>query len=743
MTAPAFIRPSEQTEEAPILARRVQLDAGHGDVVTATLELTALGTVEAWVDGHPVSEDLLSPGWTSYEWRLRVVSHDVSALVSPDFTLALLVGNGWYRGHLGFGGASQLYGTERAGWARLRVTFADGHQQTVVTDDQWGAHPSGILSDDLYNGQTIDARHRPNMRNLGDAALVTTVEYNQSRLTHDPAPAVRRQQTIKAERVWQSESGATLLDFGQNLVGWLRVNVRGAEGEEIILRHAEVLDNGDLATAPLRGAQATDRYILSGGADTFEPTLTFHGFRYAEVVGWPAGAAPIEDSVTAVVVHSDLRRTGWFETSNELLNQLHSNVVWGLRGNFLSIPTDCPQRDERLGWTGDISVFTPTAAFLYDSEKFLSEWLRDLDLEQRNTGGIVPVVVPNPLKYVELPFPDPDATAIWGDAAVWVPWALWEAYGHQEVLERQFPSMRAHADRIRTLLSESGVWDQGFQFGDWLDPTAPPEEPWNSAADKGVVATACAYRTFETMAQTAAVLGEDDAAEEYRAVAENLRHAFVAQYVGEDGVIVSDSPTVYTLAIAFGLLQGDLRQRAADRLAELVASADYRISTGFAGTPYITEALSDTGHIDHAYRLLLQTECPSWLYPVTMGATTIWERWDSMLPDGSINPGEMTSFNHYALGSIADWMHRVVGGVSPLAPGYARVLIAPRPGPGVDRARTRLETAHGLLDVAWRIEEDTLHLDVVVPAGVEADVRLGQTVHSVTGGVYAFQRSMN
>lgn len=396
-------------------------------------------------------------------------------------------------------------------------------------------------------------------------------------------------------------------------------------------------------------------------------------------------------------------------------------------GQLPGCTTDCPQRDERLGWTGDIAAFAPTAAYLYDVSGFLSDWLLDLDLERQHADGMVPFVVPDVLKYVDFPsqLPEPESTAIWSDAAAWVPWALWQAYGDRGALAQHYPAMSAHARRVQGLLSDTGLWDTGFQFGDWLDPQAPPEDPITAKADNGVVATACYYRTLRQMTEAAEVLGKPDESGYFSALAERVRGAFQKHYVTDGGRVHSDCATVYALAIEFGLLDGGDRQGAGDRLAELVRENGFRVSTGFAGTPFVTDALSSTGHLSEAYRLLLERECPSWLYPVTMGATTVWERWDSMLPDGTINPGEMTSFNHYALGAVADWMHRTIGGIAPLAPGYNRVLVAPQPGGGLSWAKASLETRHGTISTDWTLHETgRLDLSVDVPRGVEAVVRL-------------------
>jgi len=635
----------------------------------------------------------------------------------------------------GLEGYGAFYGDELAALAQLEIEFSDGHVQTIVTDESWTAGPSAVISNDLYDGQTIDARrHSDDWLQAGfanqDWTGVHTAGLDFATLTPYVGPPAQRQEELRPLKIWTSPAGRTLVDFGQNLVGWVRLEARGPAGTTVTLRHAEVLEHDELGTRPLRTAKATDRFILSGGDDVFEPTFTFHGFRYVEVDGWPDSAEALrqaQGALTAVVVSSELQRIGEFECSDELLNQLHHNVVWGTRGNFLDVPTDCPQRDERLGWTGDIAVFAPTAAYLFGVEDFLRDWLADLAAEQRAANGMVPFVVPDVLKYVDKPsyFPGRESTAIWSDAAVWVPWALWQAYGDLDVLSDQFDSMTAHVRRIQTLLSPTGLWDTGFQFGDWLDPTAPPDDPIRSKADNGVVATACLYRDFRILTDTANLLGRSGDAAHFAELAERTKTAFNNHYVNDDGTIRSDAQTAYALAIVFGLLQQEAAQLAGKRLADLVAGSGHRIQTGFAGTQYVLDALSSTGHLDEAYRLLLQRECPSWLYTVMMGATTMWERWDSMLPNGTINPGQMTSFNHYALGAVADWMHRNIGGIAPLEPGYSKVLIAPQPGGGIRWARSSLQTRHGQISVSWTQDaEGPIELDIRVPDGIAALVQL-------------------
>jgi len=495
-----------------------------------------------------------------------------------------------------------------------------------------------------------------------------------------------------------------------------------------------VLEDGALAREPLRGAAAEDVIDLRGShLEVYEPTFTFHGFRYVEIEGWQGELRA--EHLQAVVLHTDMRRTGWFSCSDPELDRFHDNVVWSMRGNFVGVPTDCPQRDERLGWTGDLQVFAPTAAYLYGSTGMIRSWLRDLALEQQELGA-----PPHYVPYVELGLP-PNGVAAWSDAAVVVPWTIYQRTGDDEVLREQYSSMRDWVDTMVDRADSDLVWRVGFQFGDWLDPTAPPDQPDAARTQKELVATAYFARSALLTARSAEVLGYDADARELHGLAASVRTAFRNEFVGPEGRMSSDAETAYVLALRFELLEEpEQRRMAGRRLAELVEEAGHTIRTGFVGTPEIADALSETGHLDVAYRLLLQRDCPSWLYPVTMGATTIWERWDSMLPDGSVNPGEMTSFNHYALGAVADWLHRVVAGLAPAAPGYRRLRIAPRPGGGLTSASAAHETPFGRAEVAWTLEGDHFELVVTVPTGTTAEVDLpgGAGQHIVTSGQHTF-----
>lgn len=710
-----FITPStigEIGRPAPVMSGNLFLDDSPA---RARLYISAHGAYLAAINGQRVGDEVLAPGWSAYHKRLRYQSFDVTDMLhAGENLLDVLLGNGWYRGRLGFKGERALYGERLAVIAQLEVMTAGDKRYLLATDRNWRAWESSVVADDIYDGQSTDLRSPLFGERTQPGAEVELTEDSVDRLVAPDGPPVRVTEIVPAVRVWGSPSGATLVDFGQNLVGWMRLRVRNLPGgSEVVVRHAEVLEGGELGTRPLRSARATDGYIVAGASEEIlEPTFTFHGFRYAEVSG--VDSLDVTD-VEAMVIGSDMRRTGWFSSSHPQLNRFHDNVVWSMRGNFVDVPTDCPQRDERLGWTGDLQVFSPTASFLFDCTGLLTSWLADLACEQRD-DGTVPFVIPNVLGETR-------PAAAWGDAATVVPWVLYQRSGDVGILARQLPSMCRWVDRLSELAGADHLWSGGFQFGDWLDPSAPPNDPFRARADPDVVATAHFARSAEIVALAATVLGEVEKAQRYAEIATSVREAFSRHYVTPAGRVVSEAETVYSLALAWELLAEECqRSLAGRRLADLVRSSGFRIGTGFVGTPVVADALASVGQVDTAYRLLLQTGCPSWLYPVTMGATTIWERWDSILPDGSINPGEMTSFNHYALGAVADWLHRSVAGLAPAEPGYREILVRPLLGGGLESAAARHLTPYGMAAVGWERGEGMLRLSVEVPVGANATV---------------------
>ncbi len=727
----AWAEDRESDDRRPPLVR-TDFEVGAG-LVSARLYATAHGLYEAELNGSRVGDDALSPGWTVYPQRLRYYTYDVTDLLHPGpNAIGAWLGDGWYRGRLGWrGGFRNLFGEDLSFLGQLELTYADGRRETVATDAAWKAAPSPIARTGIYDGEDYDARDEPDgwsSPGFSDDEWepVAVRERDPRTLVAPTAPPVRCTEEIAPVEVLTSPSGARILDFGQNLVGRVRIRVSGPSGTTVRLRTAEVLQDGEVYTRPLREARSTDHYTLAGrqGGEEWEPRFTFHGFRYVEVDGWPGDldAAVTAGDLVARVYHTDLERTGWFESSDPLVNRLHENVVWGMRGNFVDIPTDCPQRDERVGWTGDIQVFAPTASFLYDASGMLTGWLRDVAAEQLPDGTIpwyVPVIPAHEMWTPIRP------GAAWGDVATLTPWTLYERFGDSGVLDAQFDSARRWVDLITSLAGPDRLWNTGFQLGDWLDPAAPPQDPADARTDRYLVATAYFAKSARTVSRMAAVLGRTDDEARYLELADEVDAAFAAEYVLPDGLMTSDAQTAYALAIAFDLIPDAVRRVAAgERLAELVRDAQNRIATGFVGTPLVSDALTSTGHLDKAYDLLLEQECPSWLYQVVMGATTVWERWDSLLPDGDVNPGTMTSFNHYALGAVADWLHRVVGGLAPAEPGYRVVRFAPQPGGGLTSASARHRTPYGEASIAWRAEDDRLAVEVTVPVGATGVLEL-------------------
>lgn len=691
-----------------------------GRPLRARLTVTGLGIVVPYVNGSRVGDEVLAPGWTSYRHRLAVGTHDVTALISSGANaFGAVVGEGWAVGALTWDNTRYNYADRPALFAQLELEYAD-RTEIVATDERFRVGAGGVRANGIYAGETYDARLEPcgwTRAGFDDGGWTAARRFDWplACLTETAAPPIRRVEELAPVLLRKTDAGTTIVDFGQNLSGWVRISATGEAGTTVTIRHAEVLTpSGELERETNRTAEATDRYTLRGdGVEVWEPQFTFHGFRYAEIEGWPGEITA--DDVRAVVVHSDMTRTGWFETSDGLINRLHENTLWSMRGNFVGLPTDCPQRDERMGWTGDLNAFSTTATFLYDVRGLLESWLQDLAAEQRETGN-VPWTVPDVQSTPSSP------TALWSDVAVSLPWELYQEYGDESILRSSYESMTAFVRQVEGLLDEDGLWSSGFQFGDWLDPDAPADNAAGGKTDRFLVASAYFVKTAREMALTAAVLGEERDEKHFRALHERVRSAFRREYVTDAGRVVNETATGYALAIMFGTLDESQRRKAGDRLAEIVKRADYRISTGFAGTPLVTEALSSTGHLNEAYRLLMEKECPSFLYPVTMGATTIWERWDSIRPDGTLNSTGMTSLNHYALGAVAAWLHRVVGGLVRTSPGWERFRVAPEPGGGLMSARTVHDTVRGRAEVGWRIAGGELTLDVTVPPDATAVV---------------------
>ncbi|KAI0424429.1 glycoside hydrolase family 78 protein [Xylaria sp. FL1042] len=737
----------ENAPHQPILLRKdFSLDFGY--ITSARLYITAYGLYEAFINGHRVGDAVLAPGWQSYNHRLVYDTYDVTQLIKHRYnSIGIQVGEGWYAGRIGFDTSRNIWGDTLGAFALLVVTKADGSKETIPTDLTWSSSTGAIKTSEIYDGEYYDsaleqngwttATFRPpkTAKWIGVKALESPL----GRLTAPDGPPIRRLEEVQLQQVITTPSGATVLDFGQNLVGWLQLRVNGPAGTTIKMVHVEVLEHGEIATAPLRSAKQTDHFVLSGNkTQIWEPTFTYHGFRYVQVDNWPTEQTPLDkNSVKAIVVHSDMQRTGDLETSNSLLNKLMSNILWSLKGNFMSVPTDCPQRDERLGWTGDAHAFSPTANFLYDTAGFWRGWLKDVVSEQLENDNIVPVVVPH-VPGVGPVYP----TAVWGDVVVANSWNMFQSAGDLSALEAQYVGAKAWIDS-GIPRGADGLWNHTyFQFGDWLDPKAPNDSPGDATTDSGLVADAYLVYVTDLVAKMAAVLGLDDEAAQYEEQTTTLKKAYQAAWISSNGTVSYETQTGLALSLYFDLFPSGQDVPAANRLQKIIANNGYLVGTGFAGTHLLGLALTKYNLTASFYEMLLQTTVPSWLYQVVMNGTTTWERWDSLLPDGTVNPNMMTSFNHYAFGSVANWMFRTIGGLAPAEPGWKTIRVAPVPGGNLTEAKTTYRSPYGWVSTDWRVDASGFHLDLVVPPNAKAEVVLPgktQKVMTVGSGTHSFK----
>ncbi|KAF5006573.1 hypothetical protein FDECE_7048 [Fusarium decemcellulare] len=713
----------------------------------ARLYITAQGIYESFINGCKIGDHVLAPGWTSYDHELSYQTFDILPHVKIGANaIAAEVAEGWFCGRLGFmGGQRNIWGSNIGLFAQIILTYLDGRREIIGTDSSWKASHGPLLQAEIYNGECLDSRlDLPGWNESSftdtDWKAVEVGNLNPSILRAPESPPVRRIQVLPAQQKLQSPKGNVILDFGQNLVGWVRCQLSGPKGHTVRLIHAEVLDKGECATAPLRDAKCTDTVILSGHDFVYEPRFTFHGFRYVQVEGVAFDDVDL-GNFSAVVIHTAMARTGWFECSDQILNKLHENVVWSMKGNFVSVPTDCPQRDERLGWTGDLQAFAPTAAYLFDTGGILKTWLRGLACEQNDDGDDVPPLFsPNIWKgRPNIP------SAIWGDAIISVPWDLYQASGDTLFLQELYANMKDWIQKGVKRDKKGLLWDPSHsQLGDWLEPTAPADDPGNGPTDEILVSNAFLIGMTDLMVRISSILDHMGECERWKQQAVELRAEFSRVYITDEGRVVSDTQTALALAIHFSLFPTERQQdAAAARLEHLIKrNARFKIATGFAGTPLLGHALSKINQHQLFYRMLMHRKPPSWLYPVTMGATTIWERWDSMLPDGSLNSSSMTSFNHYALGAVANWMHSTIAGIRPLEPGWKKIQVAPVPGATISSCHARFLSPYGEVSVEWELEDDEIHLKAQVPGNTEAEIILpGAEPRHVGSGSHVFSHA--
>ncbi|MFI5933362.1 family 78 glycoside hydrolase catalytic domain [Actinoplanes sp. NPDC051494] len=670
-------------------------------VARARLFATALGLQDTYLNGAKVGTERLGPGWTDYSKRLQYSGFDVTrSLRQGDNNLGALLGNGWYSGNIGFAG-NQRYGTAPWYSAELSIEYTDGTRADVRTDGSWSSSPSTIVSDDLYHGEDQDARV------AGGPRPVTVRTGAKPHLVAQVDPGVTVQQELRPVAITQPRPGVWIADLGQNFAGWNRLKATGPAGTRVTLRHGEILNaDGTLYTANLRAAQATDTFTLAGtGAqEVFEPHFTVHGYRYVEITGFPGTVTA--DNLTGLAAWTDGAETGDFTTSDPLINQVQHNILWGARSNMLSIPTDCPQRDERLGWTGDIASFGATSTFNFDAHGLLDKFADDLVDAQRADGAftdVAPAVI------------DGAGKAGWADAGVIVPWTLWQRYGDLSAADRHFTAMARYVDYLRSTAGADLIRDHET-FGDWLNVQDETARDLTSTAFFGYSA--------RLLSRMAAATGRTAEAASYGTLADRIATAFTSRFIAADGTVSGNSQTGYVLPLAFGLVPPSLTQAVADKLAAKVASRNGHLSVGFMGVENLLPVLATHGHLDTAYQILQQPDYPGWGYMNSRGATTIWERWDGIRPDGTLQDVGMNSFNHYGLGSVGDWLYRTVGGVAPAAPGYKQVLIAPKPGGTLTSASSSLTTGYGPTSASWQRSGSRLSLKVVIPPNTTSTVQV-------------------
>lgn len=698
-------------------------------IVKATIYATAHGLYELYLNGEKVGDQVFTPGWTTYGHRLQYQVYDVTKQVqNGKNAIGAILGDGWYRGSLAWSDNWGIYGKKLGLFAQMRIDYSDGTSSLLVTDDSWKATNDGpIIKNGIYYGENYDATKNLtgwNKTGYNDSnwKKVSIGNYD-FKLVASEGAEIRKIEEIKPVKIFKSPSGRLLVDMGQNMVGRVRLKVNGPKGTEITIHHAEVLDkNGEFYTENLRAAECELKYTLAGtGEEIYEPRFTFMGFRFLEVIGFPGTLTA--DNITGVVIHSDMQPTSHYESSDSLLNQLQHNIIWGQKGNFLDVPTDCPQRDERLGWTGDAQAFFRTAAFNYDVAAFFTKWMKDVALDQRKAGEI-PFVIPDVLN------PQGSETANnsagWGDVATIIPWTMYQVYGDKDHLATQYPSMKAWVEYIRKKSGDEMIWKGGSVFGDWLffhpfvnDHTAP-----DGHTEHDFIATAFYAYSVSIVAEAARVLGKTDDARFYDELFNKIKQVFIHEYVTPAGRVGTNSQTSYVLSLMFNLLPDDLRAKAAKFLVNDIRSRNTHLSTGFLGTPYLCHVLSDNGYTDVAYDLLMQKTFPSWLYPVTQGATTIWERWDGQRPDGTFQDKGMNSFNHYAYGAIGDWMYRVSAGLDTQSPGYRHLLLKPHPTDKLSFSKATLDSPYGKVQSGWERKDGKVIVDITVPPNAKATVIL-------------------
>lgn len=701
-----WIQPSYNMGKAcPLFRKDFIIDK---EIDSAVLRITARGVYEATLNGQRVGDFIMAPGWTSYHNRVQVQSYDVTAMLKRDNSIVLELAEGWYR---------RLKSKKpKAIIAELRITYTDGTEEYIGTDKSWSVAKSRLRFCHLYDGIRYNAALTPAYRYRAK----TSKDNSQSLLIPQEGEIVKKQERLRVKEVIITPKGETVLDFGQNITGCLEFTAEAKKGERVAFSFGEILDkNGNFYNENYRKAKAMYKYTCRDGKQTYMPTLTFYGFRYVRVDSYPAEVKP--ENFTAVVIHSEMKRTGCIESSDPLLNQLFSNIIWGQKGNFLDIPTDCPQRDERLGWTGDAQVFIKTASYNYDVLKFFRKWLGDVKAEQYENGAVpdfFPSIYPR----------NPRISTAWGDAIAICPWQCYLTYGDTEILEAMFEPIRRWVDYITASTKKPNLWFGGSHYADWLELGGKYGDFKGPTRDD-LVASAYYANSVNILVKAGKVLGKDVSA--YEKLYKSIREAFIKEFHDD-----FRTQTEHVMALQFELT--DKPQSVADSLAALIHQKGDMLQTGFVGTPYILHVLSRYGHADLAYTLLLRKEYPSWLYPISKGATTIWEHWDGIKPNGDIWPAKMNSFNHYAYGAVGDWMYGVMAGINTVesAPGFRKVHFAPVADDRIDWFKAEINTRHGKVSSRWWHEDGKVKYEIIAP--VESTALIEGKEYTLPAGRHLF-----
>jgi len=724
------------SEACPVFQKSFKI---YKQIESARIYSTALGIYDLHLNKSRISDEYFSPGWTSYNKRIQYQTYDVTEHLKESNDLNVTVANGWYKGNFGFENRTNLYGDKAAVLLELHIKYSDDSMSIITTDESWLYSTDEIRYSEIYHGEIIDKTFTAN-----DSFPVKIYDFKKSNIISQECEPVRIIRKLDAVELLKTPEGDMVIDFGQNLTGFVEFIGCFEKGKEIVLQHAEVLDkNGNFYIENLRSAKATDKFICSGENDIYRPRFTFHGFRYIKVTGM--GNIIDIKKFKACVLHTDMRETGTFECSHKLINQLQHNIQWGQRGNFLDVPTDCPQRDERLGWTGDAQVFASTAAYNFNTSLFFEKWLKDLAADQGDAGE-VPFVIPDALIREDGKVP---SSAAWGDAAVIIPWTQYRAYGDKRILENQYSSMKSWIDYLSSEAGNEYLWKTGAHFGDWLGLDMEQYftrqkysvNASTGSTDKYYIASAFFAYSTELFIKTASELGRTDDVQKYRNLYKNIIRAFRDEYTTPNGRLVCETQTGMLLALKFNLVEEKFKEGITKRLVANIRKHNMQMVTGFVGASYLCPVLTENGYHDIAGKLLLQTKYPSWLYPVTKGATTIWERWNGIKPDGSFENPEMNSFNHYAYGAIGDWMYKKLLGISEIEPGYKVIRISPMPIDTLDWVKGHYESVYGTIGVSWNMSGKALSLKVSIPVNCKAFIGFpdGREVQVVGSGEYVFE----